>query len=593
MHDRTIGNLVRQLQDGEISRRAFMRRATALGVSAAAAGALVSNVAAQDASPEASPVGGTTSMTREEYYAQLREEFDLSEPEQTGGQVIYVNTTDVRTLNPQLVTDVYSGLITDMVYPYLVGGSPIDGLPVPYLADSWELADDGVTYTFHLNPNAMWHDGEPVTADDVIFSFDSILDEETLSVRRSTVNDALASYRKVDDHTVELVAARPLATFVQDTAGLTGIVPQHIWGDVPVSEWGSDPGSTGTDPSRVVGAGPFKYVEWVTGDHVTIQKNEDYWDPDALPVIDEFIYRVVGEASTANAELQSGQADIAEIDFANADSIRESNPELNIVDFDTTSFNYYYTNQDEAKGLLFTDVAVRQALHYALDRDLIADTVYQGYAIRAIGTQPVLSIAYRPEAIETPYDFDPDQARSLLDEAGWTEGDDGIREKDGERLSFEILYSEGSATYEQQIPYMQQAWREVGIEMVPAAVPFPTLIDNAIAGNFEMAIAGFSWGVDGGQGDMFRCNATPPAGFNRMRYCNEEYDELDAQQLAELDQERRIEILLEQSNIVNNDAAVGINVFSRDIFGSSPRLHNFIPNGYSNWWTLPYIWVEQ
>ncbi len=571
-----------------------MRRATAMGISASVAGSLAHQAVAQDASPAASPVaGGTKSITRQEYQAQLFEAFEIEEPAQTGGVVIHVNTTDLRTLHPHLYTDTYSGVIATSIYEFLAGGSAVDGTPVPNLADYWEVADDGVTYTFHIAENATWHDGNPVTADDVIFSFDSMLDENTLSVRRSGVVLALESYSKVDDKTVQLVSKGPLATFVADTAGTVGIIPKHIWEDVPVADWGSDPGATGQDASRVIGSGPFKFVEWVLGDHATIARNDEYWDSEHTPVIDEFIWRVVADPASATATLQTGESDIIEVDFNVANELRDQNPELVIEAYDTLSFNYFYTNQDESRGAPFTDVKVRQALMYALDRDLIADTVYEGFAIRAVGTQPVLSIAFDPERINTDYVFDPDMAASLLDEAGWTVGDDGIREKDGERLSFETLYSEGAATYEQQIPYMQQAWREVGIEMLPTAIPFPTLIEQAIAGNFDMAVAGFSWGVDGSQGDMFRCDATPPNGFNRMRYCNERYDELDVQQRAELDQEKRIDLLIEQSNIVNDEAAAGILVFRQSIMGSNPRVHNFFPNGYSAFWGLPYYWVEQ
>lgn len=590
-----IQPLLDSLRAGHLSRRAFIRRATAMGVSASAATMMARHALAQDASPAASPVagGGTMSITRDEYLAQLKENFELEEPQQEGGQIIYVETTDIRTLHPHLYTDVYSGLISGYIYQFLAVGSAVDGTPVPSLADYWEVGDDGVTHTFYIAENATWHDGEPVTADDVVFSFESMLDENTLSVRRSGVALALASVNKVDDKTVQLISNEPMATFVQETAGTVGIIPKHIWEGVDIAEWGADPGATGQDPSRVIGSGPFRFVEWVLGDHATIERNPDYWDQENVPVIDQLIYRVVADPASAVASLQTGEADIIEVPFATADELRQSNPELVLTEFDTTSMNYYYTNQDESRGTPFTEIPVRQALHYALDRDLIAETVYNGYAIRAVGTQPVLSIAYNPDAVETDYVYDPDTARQLLDEAGWAEGGDGIREKEGNRLSFELLYAEGSATYEVQIPYMQQAWLDVGIEMLPTAVPFPTLIEQATAGNFDMAIAGFQWNVDGSQGDMFRCDAAPPNGFNRMRYCNERYDELDVQQRRELDQDRRIELLLEQSNIVNNEAAAGINVFSRDIFGSNPRVHNFLPNGYSNYWSFQWAWVEQ
>jgi peptide/nickel transport system substrate-binding protein len=231
---------------------------------------------------------------------------------------------------------------------------------------------------------------------------------------------------------------------------------------------------------------------------------------------------------------------------------------------------------------------------YALDRELMAESIYLGFAARAIGTQSSLSIAYRPEEVNTDYTYQPDMARQLLEEAGWVDSDgDGIREKDGVRFSFECLFSEGVATYEQQLPYMQQAWREVGIEMIPAAVPFTALSDGVDTGNFQMAVYGFSWTVDGGQGDMYRCDAVPEAGFNTMRYCNPKYDELDAQQRAELDQEARIAILLEQTNIVNDEQANGVLLFRQTIAANSNRVHNHLPNGYVTWWSLPYVWAEE
>src|SRR5699024_8960779 len=141
---------------------------------------------------------------------------------------------------------------------------------------------------------------------------------------------------------------------------------------VPPADWPSDPGSTGTDPARVIGTGPFKFVEWVLGDHVTLEKNADYWDETNIPVIDSYTYRVVGEATTPIAELQTGQSDVVEVPVAEANTLSESNPDLQIENFDTLSFNFYITNQDEAKGEVFTDLNVRQALHYALDRNLMA-----------------------------------------------------------------------------------------------------------------------------------------------------------------------------------------------------------------------------
>jgi peptide/nickel transport system substrate-binding protein len=293
------------------------------------------------------------------------------------------------------------------------------------------------------------------------------------------------------------------------------------------------------------------------------------------------------------AAFQTGAADLASIAFYQVGTLREANPELNLAIYDTSRSNYYYCNQNPEHSPLFVDVRVRQAMMYALDRQLIAETVYQGFATPTIGTQPPLSIAYQPDEIRTPYEFDPERAKGLMDEAGWVAGADGIREKDGVRFSFETIYNDTSDTFAQQIPYMQQAWRDIGIEMKPQSKPFPTVVDAVIAGDFEMALSSFGWNVDGGQGVMFRCDATPPDGFNRMRYCNPRYDELDDLQLRELDAGKRIALLTEQTNIVNDDAAAGILLFQQRISGYSPRVHNYFPNGFNSGWSLPRVWLEE
>jgi peptide/nickel transport system substrate-binding protein len=590
----SIDQLVEQLKNGQISRRGFVRRATALGISASAAGMLAKGVAAQDASPAAQTFEPQTSITREEYEAALQEEFQFSEPEQMGGDVIHVQTSDIGTLNTTLTSDVYSSWITGFLFDALIGGSLIDGTDVPGLADYWEIAEDGVTYTFHLNQNAKFHDGTPVTAADVEFTFNSVLAEDSLSVRRSTVMSTLKELVVVDDHTVQLIAQAPSATFVADAAGQFGILPKHIWESVPFAEFGADPGATGQDPSRVIGSGPFKFVEWVANDHVTLEKNADYWDTNNVPYIDRYIYQVRADGAAAIQSLVTGEADIADVPFQQGQTLAASNPELVISNFDTLNMNYYHVNQDETKETLFVDPLVRQALHYALDRQLIADTVYLGYAIQADGTQPVLSQAYSPERTNTVYNYDPDMARSLLEQAGWVDTDgDGIVDKDGQKFSFECIYSEGVPTYLQQIPYMQQAWREVGIEMIASAIPFQTLLDETDNGTYQMTVQGFQWSVDGAQIAMYGCESTPPGGFNSMRYCNPEFDRLETAAITELDHEARVDLLIEASNIANDEVAAGIIVFRQSIVGFQPRLQNYAPNGYSTVGTIGKVWISE
>jgi ABC-type transport system substrate-binding protein len=131
--------------------------------------------------------------------------------------------------------------------------------------------------------------------------------------------------------------------------------------------------------------------------------------------------------------------------------------------------------------------------------------------------------------------------------------------------------------------------------MLPQAVPFPTLSDRVDDGNFGVALYGFSWSPDGGQGLMYRCDAFAPIGFNAMRYCNEEYDRLDTEQQRTLDNEARRQLQIQASNILNNDAANGILVFRQEPTAYRSRVHNFFPTGYGSSSfiaTIPFVWVD-
>lgn len=594
MTEAFISGLLDRFQRGEISRRAFIRGAVAAGLSAGSAAMLAGSVGAQS-TPAASPVsgGGTSSISRDEYLAQLRDEFGWEEPGSTGGQVIMINTGDIQTLNPNIASDIASSHIHYQTFSRLCFDSAIDGSQRPDLADSWDVSDDGLVYTFHLNPDARFHDGEPVTAEDVVFSFDSVLDETSLSVRRSDLLQVVDSYRAVDDHTFEMTAKDTFATTLIKSAKLVAIVPKHIWEPIPFADWGSAPGSTGSDPAQVVGSGPFKFSEWVENDHVSIVRNDDYFVPEMVPTIDTFTLRVTPEASSALQTLITGETDIAEVPTPQVETLQEGNPELTITAYDTTKFSYLGFNMDPERSPLFVDIPVRQAMMHALDRELVAEEILMGYSIRADGTQTPLSSAYDPSQTTTIYDYDPDKARQLLDEAGWVEGDDGVREKDGERFSFELLFQQGQQSYEQMVTYFQQAWGEIGIEMNPVEQPITTLLDSANARTFQALLLDFVWFVDGDQGSLFRCDALPPNGFNQVGYCNEEFDRLNDEQLLELDVDRRNQLLIDQSNIANDEVAIGMLFFDQAIVANQPRLHNYRPNGYGLLASLPFVWVEE
>lgn len=593
----------RYLAERTLSRRQLARQAglVTAGVAAlsvpALAGAQATPGSSPIASPAASPVAGDATFTvaspsRAEAIARIEAAYPFDEPAKDGGDLIQVHTGDIKTLNPVLRSDIASSWITGLIFESLVEVSVVEGELIPGLADSWEVSDDGLRVRFHLNPDATWQDGTPVTAEDVVYSLDAVLAEDGLSPNRTDIMRTVASYTALDEKTVEVVAPGPSATFVYQV-GTLAIVPKHIWEDVPFADWGTAPGTTASDPAQVVGSGPFRFVEWVQEDHVTVERNADYWLPDRAPHIDRYIYRVVADATASIQTLQTGESDIMVLSPAQATAFIQANPDIPVFEHPRSHMTYYVTNLHPDKTPLFTEVEVRQAMMWALDRDLMVDTIWAGYAVRADGPQPPLSPAYAPDEITSIYTYDPDKANALLDAAGWTPGSDGIREKGGVRFTFEFLYDDPSAINQQLIPYLQQAWQAVGIEIVPKAMPVPALIDAYMAGTFTAGMLGFEFGIDGNQGGMYRADAVPPAGFNFMGYANPAYDELDDRQLAEIDAEKRRALLIEQSNILAADLPNGPLVFGKGVSAALPRVHNYFSAQYSSLWSIPWIWLSE
>lgn len=565
-----------------LSRRKLMAAAAA-----ATTLALPGKVLAQDATPQvmSEPI---KSLTREEFESQYVEELGYTEAATPGGIFVDSNTSDIQTVHPFLAEEQVSIGIVGLIFETLTGGDVRTGQPAPTaLADYWEIAPDGKTYTFHLNQNAKWHDGVPVTAEDVKFSFDALADQATGSAYTGSFNDSVESWRAIDDHTFEVVAKEPLYTFLYDLTAF--IVPKHIWESVPFADWRNDPGATGSDPSRVIGSGPFKFQEWKQGESVTLVRNDDYYGK--VPYIDSYLLRLWPDQTSVINALLNGEMDAAGLEPADISAV-EGQPGIQVAHYPTRGFSYYEFNLNADVTTKWQDERVRQAMLYALDRESMVNDIMLGYAEVAEGTQPVISYAYAPEEITTHYTFDVEKAKSLLAEAGWTDSDgDGVLDKDGESLSFELLYGGGSPVSDQIVAYMQDAWKAVGIAATPRALEFAALIEATTTNlDWDVALYGFSWDATFIQDAMFGC-AQYQVGFNDMKYCNPELDEINAEAKRTFDEAARRDLLIQATNIVNDDQPASILFFPQGHAAYSDRLQNFKP---STWGVdLQYVWIQQ
>ena len=495
---------------------------------------------------------------------------------------------EFHTLNPIIAGDGESFAAIAPVFDSLTGASPIDASPMPLgLADWWEIAPDGVTYTFHLNTRAKWHDGADFTAEDVKFTFDAQGSEELGSAYTGIFLESVASYRVIDPDTFEVTTNGVRAEFLYDI-GLVSIIARHIWEPVPFAEWASDPGSTGQDTSRVVGTGLFRFAGWAPGESITYARNDAYHD--VVANVERLVLRIYPDSTAYFNGLLTGELDIAGLEPEEIETA-QSTEGLVVQSYPTFGFGYYMTNLDPAKTTLFQDRRVRQALFYALDREAIVRDILLGRAEVAYGLQPSISVAYAPERMTTTYTYDPDKARQLLTEAGWTDTDgDGVVDKDGQPFRFTLSYTVD--THDQMVAYIQDAWKAIGVAMEPEPIDFNLLLEMVLQTfDFEMAILGNGIPQNASNRYFYACNQYP-AGFNSVKYCNPEVDRLYEQASRELDPARRVELLIQADNLVNEDLPMGIMHFNTAVDAHRDRVHNVFPGAFGSG-GFEYVWVEQ
>lgn len=417
----------------------------------------------------------------------------------------------------------------------------------PWLATKWEASPDGSTYTFTLKDGVKWHDGQPLTSEDVKFTIEYIRDNQ-IPLRLSYVRD-IVEVRAVNPTTVEMTLAAPSAVFLPNLADVQ-ILPKHYWSKI-------DPAEAAKHPyEQPIGSGPFKLVEWEKGNYMLFEANADYWQ--GRPKVDNVVARFYPSVETMLLALKQGEIDMIGSEIpVNAVKDLEGTPGVKVAVLPNFYFREISINSSDfgKQNPSLRDKRVRQALAHAVNKELLAEVIHQGYATPGSTIVHTANGHWHNDKIEK-FPFDLARANQLLEEAGYTERDsDGVRRNaEGTRLEYELLVINRFPEEIRAAEMIRDWWKEIGVAITITAADGAT-ISSLNYPDYEHDM--FLWGYSGRPDPNFilRIMLTSQIqGAADAGYSNPEYDALFDQQARELDPARRKAIIDEMQRIIYEDS---------------------------------------
>lgn len=443
----------------------------------------------------------------------------------TGDALVEGTIGEASTLIPILASDSSSHAVAGQIYNGLIKydkNLKITG----DLAESYDISPDGLTITFHLRRGVRWHDGQPFSARDVLYTYRVIIDPKTPTAYAEDFKQ-VKNISAPDEYTVKVVYAEPFAPALASWG--TNILPAHLLEgqDITKSPLARQP----------VGTGPYRFKEWIAGQKITLEANPDYFE--GRPYINRYIYRIIPDTSTMYMELKAGAIDLMSltpVQYARQTANQHFTSRFNKYRYPSSGYLYMGYN---LRHPLFGDKRIRQALTAAVNKDELIQGVLFGMGQKAHGPIVPGRWAYNPDVKDIAYD--PQHAAQLLAQAGWKEkNSDGILVKDGKPFKFTILTNQGNQQRLMTAQIVQQRLRQVGIDVKIRIVEWATFLKEFVnKGNFEVVMLAWSISQDPDMYDIWHSSKTNPGELNFIGYKNPEVDRLLVEGRSTFDLEKR------------------------------------------------------
>lgn len=432
------------------------------------------------------------------------------EPEY-GGRLILASIGEPSNLIPALSTDSASHEVSNFLYTSLLEYDKNYNI-IPLAAETFEVLDDGRLFKFKLREDILWQDGEALTADDVTFTYELMIDPNTPTAYASDYLNVV-EYKQTGKYSLEVRYKTPFAR--APLTWMRAILPKHILENEDITRT-----SFARNP---VGAGPFKLKTWNSGSSLILEANDSYFK--GRPYLDEIVYRIIPDVTTIFLEAKAGQVDY--LGLTTQQYLRQTDGaewSQNWSKFKYLANGYTYIGFNLSHPF-FSNSKIRKALSYATDREALIKGALFGLGKPTTGP-------YKPETwvyntALAPYEYDPEMAKKIFAEEGWRAGEDGILEKDGVRFAFTILVNQGNKERENIVIILQQYWKKVGVDITIRTVEWATFINEFVHnGRFDALILAWNILEDPDIFDVWHSSAIKDKGLNFVGYKNQEVDTL-------------------------------------------------------------------
>jgi len=503
----------------------------------------------------------------------------LAETPRYGGTFNYTAPygTAFSTLDIHASPNIQEQLITYAIHRSLYSWDSHANTPKLELADSVDVSEDGSVYTYHLKKNAQFHNGKPLTADDIIFTYKRLADAKNALPGASYINviKGVAEYgkgeateisglRKIDDNTLEVTlnaTGNPGFNLMEAT---TSIYPS----DYPLDQQAIKP----------VGLGAFVFEEHIPGSQVVTRKFDKYYE-EGKPYLDRVNIIVMGEGAARDVAFRNKEVDASILgpaqyqEYQADDALKD-----HIVEVAETFTRNVGFNREAVPAL--ADKRVRQAINYAINSDLIIERLAKGKAVRAVSWLPVGSPAFDDTA--KPYPYDPEKAKALLKEAGYENG-----------FEFEVTATPNESWGVSVIEAILPMLRQVGITVRPRPIESAAIGSTVTGGDFQAYI----WSNLTGPNPLtaLRCfwSQTAQSACNYTKFSNPEFDALYEAARAERDPAKQTDLLKQANNLLQEEAPVWFFNYNKAVMAHQPWVHGLVPNA-TELALQPYdeVWID-